>query len=199
MLILAIMPDPRKSQHYLSTTSTPETASDSGESRSSIRMATKPTLVNGLRSAVANQNVLLIIPVFFAGAFRYITLNFLVQYASVRFGIKISTGATFYTETATVNIILFLFVIPQLTTYIRRRYNIGPQVIDLFLVRTSVTLMCIGCLAIGFAPTARALPIGMDMQTRGDPLLICYRCLHFRIGIWKSSIRSSIAHILDLS
>lgn len=155
------MPDPRKSQHYLSSISTPEQETDNEGAGSSTRSASKFVLVNGLRSALSSRNVLLTIPVFLVGIFRYTTLNFLIQYASIRFHIKISTGATFYTETALVNIILFLFVVPQSTAYIRRKYNVRPQVIDLFLVRTSVTFMCLGCVAIGIAPSAKALPIGI--------------------------------------
>jgi len=161
LIILAVMPDPRKSQHYLSSVNVSEAPSDSEDSRSSTLTNSKSSLVNGLRSAISNRNVLLTIPVFLVGIFRYTTLNFLIQYASIRFHMKISTGATFYTETALVNIILFLFVVPQSTAYIRQKYNVRPQVIDLFLVRTSVTFMCVGCLAIGIASSARALPVGM--------------------------------------
>jgi len=116
--------------------------------------------VNGLLSALSNTNILLIVPVFLVGIFRYTTLNILIQYASVQFGMKISRGATFYTETAVVNMILFLCIIPQTTAYIRRRYQTAPEVVDLFLVRFSVCMMCIGCLCIGLAPSSKILPMG---------------------------------------
>ncbi|KAI6714231.1 hypothetical protein JHW43_003268 [Diplocarpon mali] len=83
------------------------------------------------------------------------------------FGLKISTGATFYTETAVVNIILFLIVVPQLTSHVGLRYNLDSHVIDLFLVRTSVALMCIGCLAIGFAQASTILPVGVSVYAAG--------------------------------
>ncbi len=163
LILLAVMPDPRKSHHYLTLNTTPEVESDCEHSSSSAGTTLNRSLVNGLTSALSNHNILLTIPVFLVGIFRYTTLNFLIQYASIRFHMKISTGATFYTETALVNIVLFLFVIPQLTAHIRLKYKVSPQVIDRFLVRTSVTLMCIGCLAIGFSPSAHALPIGVPL------------------------------------
>lgn len=116
--------------------------------------------VNGVTSALSNRNILLVIPVFLVGIFRYAMLNILIQYASVRFGLKISKGATFYTETAFINIVLFLFLIPRLTTYIRLTYNIKPEIIDLTLVRTSVVLLALGCLAIGLSQSSAILPIG---------------------------------------
>jgi hypothetical protein len=142
--------------------------SQAGESESTDRESTSPlkvlrySTVNGLRSALLNRNILLTIPVFLVGIFRYTTLNFLIQYAYVRFGVRFSTGATFYTETAIVNIFLFLFLIPNLTSHIRIKYNTRPQIIDLFLVRSSVVLMCLGCLAIGFAQSKMVLPIGKN-------------------------------------
>lgn len=144
LLLIAIMPNTRQrlpSDH---------------EARQSRKSSGVPEILLTL----ANRNVLLVVPVFLVGIFRYTNLNILIQYASVRFGIKISTGATFYTETAIVNIFLFLFLIPQASAYIRKKYNVRPQVIDLSLVRMSVSLMCIGCLAIGFAPAVFFLPIG---------------------------------------
>ena len=116
--------------------------------------------VDGLLSALSDTNTLLIIPIFLVGIFRYTTLNILLQYASVQFGMKLSRGATFYTETAMVNMFLFLFLIPRTTSYIRLKYKTSPEVIDLFLVRFSVCMMCIGCLCIGFAPSSKILPIG---------------------------------------
>lgn len=116
--------------------------------------------VDGLISALSNQNTLLVIPVFLVGIFRYAMLNILIQYASIRFALKISTGAIFYTETALINIILFLFLVPRLTTHIRLKYNVRPETIDLALVRTSVVLLTLGCLAIGLARSSVFLPAG---------------------------------------
>ncbi|PBP21869.1 MFS multidrug transporter [Diplocarpon rosae] len=166
--ILAIMPDPlmRSSPLYpvpdiTLATGVPENSGDRAV------QSLKKESVNGLVDALSNRNIQLIVPVFLVGIFRYAMLNVLIQYASVRFGLKISTGATFYTETAVVNIFLFLIIIPQLTSYVRLRYNLEAHVIDLFLVRTSVALMCIGCLAIGFAQKSTILPIGVSVYAAG--------------------------------
>jgi len=160
LFLLALMPDPRKSGQGRSSMDPLGPENNTHESGDQPQTSTKATSVDSLISALSNRNVLLTVPVFLVGIFRYTTLNVLIQYASVRFGLKISTGATFYTETAIVNIFLFLFMIPQLTSHIRLKYNVRPQTIDLFLVRTSVTLMCIGCLAIGLAQSGQLLPIG---------------------------------------
>jgi hypothetical protein len=157
--LLAVMPEPRRisDNPYSAIPPQPPTRDDVDES---MKAPSKSQFVNGVISALSNRNTLLIIPVFLVGIFRYAMLNILIQYASVRFGLKISMGATFYTETAFINIVLFLFLIPRLTTYIRLRYNIKPEIIDLTLVRTSVVLLALGCLAIGLAQSSAVLPIG---------------------------------------
>jgi hypothetical protein len=156
------MPEPGRSSDNPHSAIPPETPT--GDEISSLntdmKAPSKSQFVNGVTSALSNRNTLLVIPVFLVGIFRYAMLNILIQYASVRFGLKISTGATFYTETAFINIVLFLFLIPRLTTYIRLTYNIKPEIIDLTLVRTSVVLLALGCLAIGLAQSSASLPIG---------------------------------------
>jgi hypothetical protein len=159
LILLAVMPDPRKSLNSCSVVPPESRAEENSNSDSEALSKSHP--VNGLVSALSNRNTLLVIPVFLVGIFRYTTLNVLIQYASVRFGLKISTGATFYTETAVVNIGLFLFLVPQLTKYIRLEYNIRPEVIDLVLVRMSVVLLALGCLSIGLAQSSIFLPIGI--------------------------------------
>ncbi|KAG9231947.1 major facilitator superfamily domain-containing protein [Amylocarpus encephaloides] len=132
----------------------------------SISLTLSSTL-NHIKVAASNRNVLFTIPVFLVGILRYTTLNILIQYAHVRFKQKISTGAAFYTETAVVNIVLFLFLIPRLTTHLRTEYKVAPQVIDLFLVRCSVIFMCLGALAIGLAPSKTLLPFGVSIFAAG--------------------------------
>ena len=167
LLLLWLMPRPE-----LKTEISPPIFDASGdESPPSPASTKKSHVVETLLSALSNTNVLLTIPAFLVGIFRYTTLNVLIQYASVRFGLSISTGAMFYTETALINIVLFLFIIPILTTYVRRVYDVRPQRIDLFMVRCSVVLMCCGSLGIGLAWSGMLLPPGKlrphSMLTQG--------------------------------
>lgn len=154
LLLLWLLPSPVLNTDIGSTRPSEAPAVDAA-SRSG---AEKSSAISTLFTALSNTNVLLTIPAFLVGIFRYTTLNVLIQYASVRFGISIATGAMFYTETALVNIFLFLFAVPTLTIYVRKRYGVQPQRIDLFLVRSSVLLMCCGSLGIGLAWSGILLP-----------------------------------------
>ena len=162
LTLLAIGPDPRKSPDSSFSANPPQSIPEENISLSDQDPKTLPKseLVSGIFSALSDRNTMLLIPVFLMNIFRYAMLNLLIQYASVRFGLKISTGATFYTETALINIILFLFLVPRLTAYIRLAYNVRPETIDLVLVRTSAALLALGCLAIGLSQNSTFLPIG---------------------------------------
>lgn len=160
LLLLWIMPSPKKHDQKLPISSESITAEDETSSGDDH---VKISLVTDIRNSLTHRNVIFAIPVFLVGTLRYTTLNVLIQYSWVRFKFPISKGAAYYTETAVVNIFLFLFFIPRMTAYIRVKYNIRPQVIDLFLVRTSVTLLFLGSLSIGLAPSSRLIPIGKTL------------------------------------
>lgn len=191
LLLLLLMPDLRKPEGSLPP---PKPVDEDEIDDLHVR---EYRSVDSLLGALSNRNILLISPVFLVGIFRYTTLNILIQYASIQFGTKISTGATFYSETAIVNIVLFLFLIPKTTSYIRLKYSTGPQVIDLFLVRSSVCIMCVGCICVGLAPSSKILPLGelSSSTLLFQFLTIMIRGLHFLLRLWKPS-SSNFTHIL---
>lgn len=158
LLLLLFMPDLRQTQSRLRDPAT-------RENHSTPLTSGKSASIDGILVALRSKSVLLIVPVFLVGIFRYTTLNVLIQYASVQFGMKISTGATFYTETAIVNILLFLCIIPRMTSYIRMKYNTRPEVLDLFLVRASVSCMALGSLLLAVAPSIKILPLGKPLHS----------------------------------
>jgi cytochrome c biogenesis factor len=161
LFLLWVMPESKKlldvsSSDHQDTTPHPNESS----ALLTARLPIQNSSVDGIRSALSNKNTLLAIPVFLTGSLRFTMLNVLIQYGSNRFHIKISTGALFYTETAIINMLLFLFTVPTLSTYIRTKHNVRPQIIDLFMSRTCVCLLCLGSLLIGLSPSKEILPIG---------------------------------------
>jgi len=161
LLLLWVMPESQKSLDVPSSSHHQDTMPHPSEN-SALLTANLPahnSSVGGIRSALSNKNILLAIPVFLTGSLRFTILNVLIQYGSNRFNLKISTGAFFYTETAIINMLLFLFTVPALSNYIRTEHNIRPQIIDLFMSRTCVCLLCLGSLFIGLSPSKEILPI----------------------------------------
>jgi len=169
LVLLWWMPQPAKSKEYSIRVNNSEelpTQTRIVEAAAHTTLPPKKSLAEDIIAAVSVPNVLLVVPIFLVGIFRYTTLDVLIQYASNRFDLKISTGAIFYTETAAINIALFLFVVPQVTDYLRKHYKVRPLFMDLVLVRTSAILMCIGSLSIGLAPSGKLLPLGMKLLCR---------------------------------
>lgn len=129
-------------------------STDNGIHQASLPLKSRAT---SFKQALSNANVVLALPVFFVGSVRYSVLNLLMQYASIRFGLRISRTALFYTETALANTVLFLFVVPYLTTFLRSKYSLSPQSIDLGFVRISVFLLSFGALCLALSPTGETL------------------------------------------
>ncbi|KAF7946075.1 uncharacterized protein EAE97_005113 [Botrytis byssoidea] len=146
--------------------SPPSTSSTGLQSRH-LTLIPKTTILATIRHALLQPNVLLCVPVFLVGTLRYTTLSILIQYTSVRFGTKISKGAMFYTETAIINIFLFLFLIPRISIWIKSRYHVKSEKIDLELMRISLCFLLVGSLAIGLAPTSGWIPIGVSIFAAG--------------------------------
>jgi hypothetical protein len=172
LILLVFMPGPRKSLHNPHHIPFPEP-----EPPETPQPPAKSSTARTLFAALTNPKILLTIPVFLVGIYRYTILNILIPYASIRFHTFIYSGALYYTETAIVNIILFLFLIPNLTSHVRNKYNIRPEVIDLFLVRMSTGLMSVGALFIGLAQSANLIPIGtfppISSSPNSIPLMKC--------------------------
>jgi hypothetical protein len=164
LLLLRVTPDSEKSNR-----SSPSVDSTLSANEGTALLAAEPRSQNhpvkGLRTALLQRKMLLALPIFLTGSLRFTILNVLIQYASNRFGLKISTGALFYTETAIVNILLFLLIVPALSSYIQTKYEVHPRAIDLFMSRTCVFLLALGSLLMGLSPSSEILPVGKIEST----------------------------------
>lgn len=161
-LLLLIMPDLRKLKP-IAAANHEDPVSPSSETRTPLiaRPSHQSSSISIISNAFSKTNILFTIPVLLTGSLRFTILNILIQYGSNRFYLKISSGAFFYTETAIVNMLLFLFVVPTLSSYFRINYNVGPQTIDLFMSRTCICFLCLGSLLIGLSPSGKILSVGM--------------------------------------
>ncbi|KAJ8060395.1 hypothetical protein OCU04_010725 [Sclerotinia nivalis] len=168
LLLLWIVPFSQSSPQ--SKSPSPSTSSSSSSTMpypQPADLTPKPTILTTINYALTQPNVLLCIPVFLVGTLRYTTLNILIQYSSLRFNTKISQGAMFYTETAIINIFLFLLLIPRITAFIQSKYHIKSEKIDRALMRISVCFLLLGSLAIGLAPTSGWIPVGVSIFAAG--------------------------------
>ncbi len=163
LLLLWRMPESRRSTQLTSACHQDTTPHPTESSTLLVpKPFTRSSSVGSISSVVSNKNILFAIPVFLTGSLRFTILTVLIQYSSNRFHLKISTGAFFYTETALVNMLLFLFVVPTISSYVRTKHKVRPEIIDLFVSRTCVCLLGLGSLLIGLSPSSKILPMGEE-------------------------------------
>ncbi|KAB8298178.1 hypothetical protein EYC80_001924 [Monilinia laxa] len=190
----ATLPQPESPSHPAPSSSTPFS-----HSQDDVPIL-KPTILTTVCQALTQSNALLCIPIFLVGTLRYTTLSILIQYFSVHFGQKISQGATFYAETAIINIILFNFLIPRATAYLQSKHNAKPEKIDLALVRISLGSLLLGSLAIGLSPSRGWILVGVSILAAGFGLRVSTLSLisHFTPPASIATIYASIAVLENL-
>ncbi|CVK99414.1 uncharacterized protein FMAN_02256 [Fusarium mangiferae] len=110
-----------------------------------------------LRFMLSSHNMCLAAVVFLISTFRGISLRALVQYASSRFDWKLSRTNALIGEVALVNLILFFFIMPALLRIVSKYLKSTPQVLNLGIVRASLSLLFLGSLLLGFATNSAFL------------------------------------------
>ena len=167
--IIALLPDtrtadPDEDQHYDQTITDERVENASSASEIPHVHQKLKNSSRGLLDDFRTRNMLLTVPVFFVGLLRPSTLNVLIQYTSNNFKWKLSAAVILVSEVAAVNLILFLFVLPQLIRLLQRNYHLHPQVIDLAVVRVSMLLLSLGALLLGLAPNVPTLIVGKHVK-----------------------------------
>lgn len=106
------------------------------------------------------RNLLLALVVLFVGAFRQATVSVLLQYATARFEWHLSRTAMLVSAIAVMNIVLFLFILPQCVAYLTSHLHIRAELIDYTIVFASLVILAFGSLFMGLAPTGNLLTAG---------------------------------------
>ncbi|KAI1391824.1 uncharacterized protein F4822DRAFT_106113 [Hypoxylon trugodes] len=105
----------------------------------------------------SSRNMRLAVAIFLIGTLRGISLRALTQYASARFGWKLSRTNGLISEVAFVNLIIFFIIMPALVSMISRHLTLTNQILNLRIVEISLSLLFTGSLLLGFATTSAFL------------------------------------------
>lgn len=178
--ILLAMPETCNSKTYSSNASLhshescrqPEVSNDEDLTASFVPPSSEPNFQTGLEneetlaSLLWKRSFFLALTILLIGTLQPASLSVLLQYASARFGLRISEAAMLLSEVAIVNIVLFLFVLPHVIAFVTSRWHIRSQVIDWIIVQFSLLILALGALLIGSAPSIQVLLPGMlNLQT----------------------------------
>lgn len=121
--------------------------------------ATRPAQ-ESITAVLGKRNLLLALVVLFVGAFRQATVSVLLQYAAARFEWHLSRTAMLVSAIAVMNIVLFLFILPQCVAYLTSHLHIRAELIDYTIVFASLIILALGSLFMGLAPTGNLLTAG---------------------------------------
>ncbi|KAH7310952.1 hypothetical protein BKA65DRAFT_601009 [Rhexocercosporidium sp. MPI-PUGE-AT-0058] len=88
----------------------------------------------------------------FLAQFRNKTIEILLPYTSVRFGLKLSQAATLLSVVSAVNIVVFLFVLPAASTVLQKRAGWSIHLINIYVARASSAFLVISAAVLAAAP-----------------------------------------------
>ncbi|APA15019.1 hypothetical protein sscle_14g097890 [Sclerotinia sclerotiorum 1980 UF-70] len=128
-----------------------------------------------LHVVFASYQLLLLVVVFCVGTLYRSSTEFLLQYVSRRYEWTISDAGILLSYRATVNIVLLIGILPGLSFLILRYGKTSAQTKDLWLLRASTFSMALGSFAIGLAPNAIFVVIGITLFALGHgftPILL---------------------------
>lgn len=132
----------------------------------SFKSTVKHTLqvVQDIRS---QRPLLLLSGVFMVSDFARKSMQFLVQYASVRYQLTLGRANFLLMWRATAAIILHMTILPATDKFLQARMHMSPRRKDLTLARISICLFTAGFLALALAPTVVVLIFGIGLYNLG--------------------------------
>jgi len=128
-----------------------------GEEHTILPKRTATTLTNAFRylryeffQAISDTNILLVLLGHFICPVRQeLVFQILIPYTSKRFFLPISKSGLLLSIVASTNLLIFLFVLPSLTRFLRR--SLPSSHVDTLTASYSSLILAFGCLAIGLS------------------------------------------------
>ncbi|KAK3946259.1 MFS multidrug transporter [Diplogelasinospora grovesii] len=160
--VLAIMPE--------STSLSAASTASNQEVESNDRVISIPNMHRRLSSILGlfnSWNMYWALPMFFAGTFRNVSIRALLQYTHVRLGWELVDTNALITEVASVNLILFFFILPTIITFVNGKYKPHPQSLNLGIIRISFGVLVGGSLLIAFSNSSAQLLVSLAIYACG--------------------------------
>ena len=91
----------------------------------------------------------------------------LLQYVSKRYSITLGNASYFWSFEAVINIILLLYVLPAISTYLVENGGYSVLARDVLLIRLSYSILAVGLLMVGLTTTLPAMTVGVFVLNCG--------------------------------
>ncbi|RDW85282.1 hypothetical protein BP6252_02872 [Coleophoma cylindrospora] len=103
----------------------------------------------------------------FLAQFRNNTIEILLPYTSVRFGLELGQAATLLSVVSAVNIVVFLILLPALSTQLEKRAGWSITFINISVARVSSAFLAIGAAMLAAAPSVAFVVASLIIYAAG--------------------------------
>ncbi|PGH08512.1 hypothetical protein AJ80_07832 [Polytolypa hystricis UAMH7299] len=103
----------------------------------------------------------------FLAQFRNNTIEILLPYTSVRFGLKLGEAATLLSVVSAVNIVVFLVLLPAVSRLLQKRAGWSITFINICVARVSSALLVLGAAILSVAPNIGIVVVALIIYAAG--------------------------------
>jgi hypothetical protein len=143
LITVILMPEPWQSRSPCGVQGIAHLAAPGSEPLGTTRQHSET-----MNTSATQKNIILTMPQFFVVPLKYILLGILVQYSSARFRWELGETGVFRSETAIVELVQYIFLLPVLLRYLRSKSSSSRAQVNLKIVNYSIACLCIGSVCI---------------------------------------------------
>ncbi|PGH29195.1 hypothetical protein GX50_08058 [[Emmonsia] crescens] len=144
----------------------PETLQKTAQDQES----TSPLEVAGVRNYIkflTDWRIFIGVTTVFLAQFRNNTIEILLPYTSVRFGLELGKAATLLSVVSAVNIVVFLVLLPAVSALLEKRAGWSITYINICVARVSSALLAIGAAILAAAPNVGIVVVALIVYAAG--------------------------------
>ncbi|OJD10911.1 hypothetical protein AJ78_08199 [Emergomyces pasteurianus Ep9510] len=132
--------------------------------------STSPFEITGLKNYIkflADWRIFIGVTTVFLAQFRNNTIEILLPYTSVRFGLALGKAATLLSVVSAVNIVVFLVLLPAVSTLLEKRAGWSITYINICVARVSSALLAFGAAILAAAPNVGIVVVALIVYAAG--------------------------------
>ncbi|OAX81826.1 hypothetical protein ACJ72_03829 [Emergomyces africanus] len=132
--------------------------------------STSPLEIAGVKKYIkflADWRIFIGVTTVFLAQFRNNTIEILLPYTSVRFGLELGKAATLLSVVSAVNIVVFLVLLPAVSAVLEKRAGWSITYINICVARVSSALLALGAAILAAAPNVGIVVVALIVYAAG--------------------------------
>ncbi|KAF2261848.1 MFS general substrate transporter [Lojkania enalia] len=145
----------------------PETLASNVRQHADIEGPVERTGITAYLQFLKDWRILVGVATVFLAQFRNNTIEILLPYTSIRFGLELGETAMLLSVVSAVNIVVFLILLPAATTFLQENIGLSSHLVNMYVARTSSAMLTIGAAILAAAPNVGIVVFALIVYATG--------------------------------